>query len=286
MTGVSPTSPALWRRHYEYPHQAARPEVKRGTPRHPKTKALSRALKLPPYAATGILEMLWQYTEEFAMCGDIGKVDDMEIASAVGWDRDPGELIDSLVSCGWLERSSTHRLVVHDWHEHCNDYTKRKLKDKGLVFASLTVREEIPQKILENSGKFSPAIAIATPVPIHATPSPPPAALPRGMALDEQYANFREEYRDWAPHMIPEDFLGDSWRQWRLLDGLQRQAAIDWVSAHKRSRDPAFAMKPAKFLRSREWTRPDAPVPKKPEAVPFSQRDLPESRWNWGANGD
>ena len=65
--------------------------MKRGTVGHPKLKLLARLLKLPPYAAVGLLESLWHLTAEQHPRGDVGRWRDELIAEGVGWDRDPQE---------------------------------------------------------------------------------------------------------------------------------------------------------------------------------------------------
>jgi hypothetical protein len=95
--------------------------VKRGTPDHPKTLELARLLNLRKYAAAGVLECLWQFTAEFAKRGDVGRYSDEQLARAVDWERDPGELVRALVTSGWLDESRKHRLLVHDWPDNCED---------------------------------------------------------------------------------------------------------------------------------------------------------------------
>lgn len=109
--------------------------AKRGTFTITKFKRLYMALKVPEYAAAGLLEMLWHLTAKEAPAGNIGKLDDEDIALGVGWDGEPQALIDALVSAKWLRRHAVHRLVVHDWSEHADDATKKLIARKGLVFA-------------------------------------------------------------------------------------------------------------------------------------------------------
>lgn len=88
---------------------------------------------------------------------------------------------------------------------------------------------------------------------------------PPGYAFDEQYSGFREEFSVWAAHIVEADFKGDAWREWRLLDHLQRiQATNGIIERRCRGDDPAFAPAPAKYLKGREseWNRPARPKPK------------------------
>lgn len=87
--------------------------------------------------ATGLLERLWHITITSAPLGDIGKLDNDEIAELIGWTGDADGLIDIMVETGWLDRSEDHRLVVHDWHEHAPNHIKNNVKRWQRSFASL-----------------------------------------------------------------------------------------------------------------------------------------------------
>jgi len=63
--------------------------------------------------------MLWHHAAEVAQRGDLGSLPDLAIAQAVAWSKKPHLLIDGLVAAGFLDRDETHRLVIHDWPEHC-----------------------------------------------------------------------------------------------------------------------------------------------------------------------
>lgn len=113
--------------------------MKRGTPDHWKMRELARLMKVPvKYGlawANGTLERLWHYTAKYHPQGDIGKARDEFIASACGWpETDAMTLVDALVAAKWLDRDTTHRLLVHDWAEHCDDSVKKTLKRNGLAF--------------------------------------------------------------------------------------------------------------------------------------------------------
>ena len=110
--------------------------MKRTAMQHTKLRRLVRVLKVPQYAAVGILESLWHLTAREAPFGDIGRLTNDDIADWIGWDRENSELIDGLVECGWLDKDETSRLLVHDWEEHADDTTKKAIarqreKDAG-----------------------------------------------------------------------------------------------------------------------------------------------------------
>jgi hypothetical protein len=101
-------------------------------------KRLCQRLKIPQYAAVGILESLWHLTAKEAPQGDIGKLSNEDIALGLDWRGDPGKLVTSLLSCHWLDDSPTHRLVVHDWHEHADEAVKKRMVRNHLSFLSVS----------------------------------------------------------------------------------------------------------------------------------------------------
>lgn len=109
----------------------------RAAHRSPKLDALADALEIPVPYAVGILERLWWITAESTPSGAIGELSDGAIARRIGLPN-AVQLIDALVSSGWLDRDATHRLVVHDWSEHADRHVHRALAANGERFADGT----------------------------------------------------------------------------------------------------------------------------------------------------
>lgn len=156
--------------------------MKRGTPDHPKTHALAAELNVERYAAVGLLEMLWHFTAHYAKRGDVGRHSDLAIARAIGWDRDPVELIRGLVASGWLDPCSCHRLVIHDWARHADQGVGRseEVKAQGFIDqAGCASRKlESSSATLDKDSLPLPCLAVALP-----EPEPLPAA--REAALEQ-----------------------------------------------------------------------------------------------------
>lgn len=110
--------------------------MKRGGPEHPKVRALAERLNIHRMHAVGMLEVLWHATARHHPQGNIGKWPDTFIATAVEWEGDPTALVNALVDCGLFDRHPEHRLLVHDWHEHADDSTKKALTRSGRPFLS------------------------------------------------------------------------------------------------------------------------------------------------------
>jgi len=125
--------------------------------------------------AVGLLERLWHVTMTSTPMGDIGKLDNDEIAELIGWNSDDDELIEILTSTGWLDRSEEHRLVVHDWHEHAPNHIKNNAKRWGKAFASeqncQNAKEIAKEGAKEDPKEFA---------------KEPPKERPRGRAVPNQ----------------------------------------------------------------------------------------------------
>lgn len=80
---------------------------------------------------------------------------------------------------------------------------------------------------------------------------------PRGYALDEQYAQFREACISFGMNVIDSDFTGPAWYRWVELDTSQRAEAIGNILARQAAgMDPLLTKRPENFLKSREFKRP------------------------------
>jgi hypothetical protein len=117
---------------------------------------LKRKLGLPHWQAVGLLESLWVFAMANAMAGDIGRHSNEDIAAALEWAGDPDQLINNLIETGWLDRHPECRLSIHDWEDHCPNFVKGVMANKGKSFVS---------KVLPS------------PQPSH-TPSPQPSPQP------------------------------------------------------------------------------------------------------------
>lgn len=136
--------------------------MKRGTDMLTKFKRLKDDLGLPTYACKGLLQELWDATATNAIAGDIGKHSDDDIAYMLDWQGDPAALVAALVKWKWLDPHPEHRLVVHDWPQHCEDWIHMRLARATLLFADGTTpkvqkfqkdeRDKIRRKYFEAHG--------------------------------------------------------------------------------------------------------------------------------------
>jgi len=90
---------------------------------------------------------MWHFTAREAVTGNIGKHSDADIAEAVCWPSEKGSefLIQMLLNTHWLDAHPIHRLVVHDWHDHCDQTVTKYVQRNNLKFASLEISTSFPQ---------------------------------------------------------------------------------------------------------------------------------------------
>ena len=72
--------------------------------------------------------MMWHFTAEYAPQGDLGRFNNRQIARGMEWKRSADKLVEALIDCGWLDVDPDNRLVVHDWEDHMDEATKKKLE--------------------------------------------------------------------------------------------------------------------------------------------------------------
>ena len=104
---------------------------------------LATSLGIMPCHALGILEALWHTTAELAPEGNIGRLPNRAIAMEMFYEGDPEELISALVKSGHLDQHDAHRLIVHDWLQHSDYNTKRKVERRGRLMIANDGSEQV-----------------------------------------------------------------------------------------------------------------------------------------------
>lgn len=122
--------------------------MKASTPELMKFKRLQRRLGISTAQLVGHLELMWIATAKNSPEGDIGRFSNEDIAIACHWEGDPDNFVDSLVECGWLDKDTKWRLLVHNWSEHAPSYIHGILKRHGKNFREPTkeVTKEAPKE--------------------------------------------------------------------------------------------------------------------------------------------
>lgn len=242
--------------------------MKRGTPRHPKVSHLCELLRVKTPAALGHLELLFHFTSEFAPQGDIGKFEDARIAAALCWPGRPGDLVAALLQSRWIDHHPEVRLVVHDWHDHCDDAVRKRLNRAGLPFLSFAAKVTGHRQTSADIGSLplplplpEPSLARAKPAPTHTLRARPTSASDTG--------------RPASPH------FDEWWARW--VEGTGRRvnheaACQAWLSVVRAGDEEAVKACTESYLASDEVSRS---VVANPDTWLFSQaRERWENRWN------
>ena len=140
--------------------------MKHSTTQKSKFKKLARRLGTTLRETVGTLELLWVATQVNAPRGDIGSLDNEEIAIECDWPGDPDRLVHALIETGWLDIHPTHRLVVHDWQEHAPKYVKGIAAKKGGLIetnATLSPRPKVDDPKSATQGGRQPNLTIPKP---------------------------------------------------------------------------------------------------------------------------
>ena len=124
----------------------------RGTLTHRKTRRLAKMLGISPVFALGILEALWHVTAEQTPDGAIGKLSNLDISEEMFYDGDHDQLVDALIESGWIDRSETHRLVIHDWSVSADTSVHTFLAKRTMLFCD-GVRPRLSDSTLSGQTK-------------------------------------------------------------------------------------------------------------------------------------
>jgi hypothetical protein len=152
--------------------------MKRGTPDHPKARALGAALGLLRWQVAGLLETLWHFAAGYARRGDVGRHTDQEIADHLEWKGDATALVDALAATRWLDRCACHRVRIHDWPQHADQTVQRTEEVKKLGFLpcyDARTQAQPEPKLAEEPSFFDVAEKASQPSP---SPSPSPTKTP------------------------------------------------------------------------------------------------------------
>ncbi len=160
---------------------------------HRKTLRLER--EAGPAAVLAILR-LWAYAAQNHPTGDLGTMDDLDIAAVCGWTDPATQLIDALVSCGFLDApqecapdpvriqsgsgADTKRIrcgyVLHDWSAH-QPYVARRDERKACAKRANEARWRRRKSLSRKGSSEADPLRIRTgsaPDTKRSPPSPPP----------------------------------------------------------------------------------------------------------------
>ena len=116
--------------------------MKLNTIQNPKFQRLQQMISQDVPRTVGYLEIFWHFAYLHAPAGNVGKWSDAEIEAACHWTGESGELVGALAACGFVDRCSKNRLVIHDWDSHAPEFIQKRVKRKSMEFAEVDQPEE------------------------------------------------------------------------------------------------------------------------------------------------
>lgn len=230
-----------------------------------KFKRLKRRLGVPrDRDLIGLLEALWHLTMRDAVCGDIGRLENLDIAIAMEWDGDPDALIAALVAEGWIDEHPMHRLVVHDWAQHAPKFVKGIVSKKGgfCVAAKEDAHDDnqrqlplvadskdcYPKSATKSSQQHNLTKHNLTPLPLPPSPELPPPAMPVELPLpseeegEEEIFKSKSKTKSAAPSSLAEETRS------RLVAELRQRCGV--VTARQLVSDALRRGVPAELLQA------------------------------------
>lgn len=170
--------------------------MKREALKHPKMFHLAALLGCSRPEAIGYVTLLLDWVADYATAGDVGRYPNSVIASACDFTGNPDQFVDALVASGWLDAIEPHRLVVHDWSQHCENWVRAKAQKLGIELLNFHKngqkgRLKSPQQSAQESDLKKPLPARILTNPIQSNPTPssseqPQSQQPEGEGGEDQ----------------------------------------------------------------------------------------------------
>jgi hypothetical protein len=246
----------------------------RGTLTHWKTRLLAQSLGMMPCQALGVLEALWHTTAELAPAGNIGRLPNHAIAMEMFFFADADQLIAALIESGHLEEHQEHRLIVHDWIQHADYNTKRKVERRG----ELMIANGERQRIVTGHDASSQVITHHKSIPV---PEPVPEPEPKRQ---------KPKPRD-AQHFVLPDWIDrDAWAGYEEMRASIRKKPTDRARAlivskleamRNEGHDPSDALRRSTM---NNWvdvyppTNPQRPAPPSPPTIKYADLEALNAR--------
>lgn len=230
--------------------------------KHPKTKELSFRLEIPLAHAIGLLELMWAFTAQQTPQGNIGKWSNQVIASESGWEGDADQFCEALIETGFLDLSDGHRLLIHDWQEHCPNWVRSKLKKAGKQYLSNDLRGDLRESTANTStattSQDKPRQAKAKPsqakTSVAKTSNDAAASCAQSARVrhDKRFAEFWDQYPN--GYRKAKKTCTDIWKR-KKLDGKINAILADLHT--RKSQDDkwlnGFVPNPSTYLNQERW---------------------------------
>lgn len=89
----------------------------------------------------GYMHFLWWWAYDYAPEGDLSAFTDEDVADAVDWEGDPGDLVTALTQSGFLDEDRR----LHDWEDFAQKWIERRQADRERKRAKRSKASDIPE---------------------------------------------------------------------------------------------------------------------------------------------
>ncbi len=238
-------------------------ESHQGLGNHPKTRKLARLLGISHAAAIGHLHYLWWGALDFAQDGNLEKYDIGDIAETMHWEGDAQELIDALVSAGFLDNTEKG-LTIHDWNDYTGKLAERREKDRSRKRISYEkqskekVSEDSPRRLHGESAEtprrdFVPTNLPTIPTNLHTTPPYPPHGDSEEGECVLRFADFWEAY----PRKVGKSECFKAWKKLNpsseLFEKIMTAVKAQSNSEQWNRESGRFIPNPLTWLNGKRW---------------------------------
>ena len=106
-------------------------EVHQSLREHRKLYSCADDLDIEPVLLLGMLVSLWLWALDNTPDGGLDNISNRTIARATRWpEKKADQLMTALINNGWIDRSESGGLALHDWSEYGGKLTERRATDR------------------------------------------------------------------------------------------------------------------------------------------------------------
>ena len=107
-------------------------EVHQSLREHRKLYSCADDLDIEPVLLLGMLVSLWLWALDNTPDGGLDNISNRTIARATRWpEKKADQLMTALINNGWIDRTESGGLALHDWSEYGGKLTERRATDRA-----------------------------------------------------------------------------------------------------------------------------------------------------------
>jgi len=207
---------------------------------HHKTRTLSKEAGITKVQAVGHLLSLWHFILENAWRdADLEAWGDDGIEEAARWAGEPGKLVASLRTSGFMDG-----FVAHGWLERAGTLVYDRLRKEKQKRDN--VKRVVPGTVQTDSGKFRE-------IPGTVPATQPNPTIPNPTIPTEPYSvkDFKQFWKAYPKH----EGMGAAEKAWAELSPPLEEVlrALEWQKEQWSGRKSEHIMAPANWLKAKRW---------------------------------